>query len=293
MQLRWKVSFSVSCLHAAACMHEGLPIADASIAATLQPAVRALVDELTASNLQVDTALPQLVELAAEFENNRQLIEMLGKRILGVGMLSEAKISRLAGCVTGLEAAWLRKQPGLVEELAVRGRPLREQWEARGPGLLHAIAKLSDKNIIAPSAEVVLVSPLVGGHGRSHLKSNRVTFEAVLTHPNPELSETLRLGWLLSQLNLDLPMLGESVSSRRLPTLASLAMLPLVLAAAEVVELATLDLATLTRAIDVWYVPTTSSKTTAQKLLDWWQAYSNSNTRWLVALAALDQIFCE
>ena len=203
----------------------------------------------------------------------------------------------MAGCIAGLEAAWLRHQPRLVDELAVRGRPLREQWEARGPGLLRAVEKLTPEEfpeeLLVSAAEVVLVSPLVGGHGRAHLLSNRVTFEAVLTHPYPDLPETVRLGWLLAQLHLDVPRLGETVPSFRLPRLARLATLPLVLAAAESVELAQFNQATLGQAITRWYVAPPTTDELPQQLLDWWHAYSTTDTRWPVALAALDAMVGE
>ncbi len=290
MDLRWKASFSASCLHAALCMREGLPVADSTILPKLQPAADALCSELQACGFDVDGALPLLVDLSSDYENNRQLIEMAAKRVLGARALSEAAILRLAGSVADLEASWLREQPGLVEELSVRGRPLREQWEARGPGLLKVITKLTDDHFLAPSAEVVLVSPVVGGHGRAHLPSNRVTFEAVLTHPHSDLPETLRLGWLLSQVNLEVPALGESVSRERLPTLASLATLPLILAAAERVELATLDEPSLARAQAAWYLPAGLPANTPSILLDWWQAYESRDTRWPVAMSALEQM---
>ena len=290
MELRWKISFSASCLHAAASMNEGLSIADSTISPILGPPAEALAAQLHACGFDVDSTLPLLTGLAADYEHNHQLIEMAVQRTRGAGRLSDANISLLTGNIADLEAAWLREQPALVEELAVRGRPLREQWEARGPGLLRAITKLTVENFIAPSAEVVLVSPLVGGHGRAHLLSNRVTFEAVLTNPHSELPEILRLGWLLSQLNLDIPMLSEPISPLELPYLASLATLPVVLAAAESVELATLDVATLAKAIDLWYLPQTLPSDAPQKLLQWWQAYEDSNTRWPVAMAAIGQM---
>lgn len=288
MQLRWKVSFSASCLHAATCLCEGLPVIDTTTAAILQPATDQLSSELHACNLAIETTLPLLVGLAADYENNRQLIEMAIQRTGDTA--SPATISRLAGAIADLEAAWLRKQPNLVEELAVRGRPLREQWEARGPGLLHAITRLTSENFVASAGEVVLVSPLVGGHGRAHLLSNRVTLEAVLTNPFPDLPETLRLGWLLAQLNLDVPVLSEPVSLQQLPRLASLATLPLVLAAAEAVELAACDEATLARAINCWHLDPSLPSGTPRILMEWWQAYRNSETRWPVALTALDQM---
>jgi len=293
MELRWKASFSASCLHAAACLSEGHAGIDTTVVALLQPAADQLFQELGACGLAADSTLPLLVGFAAECENNRQLIELAVRRIRGPGAVSEAAISRLSGCIADLEAAWLREQPTLVEELAVRGRPLREHWEARGPGLLRQLTDLTVANFIAPAAEVVLVSPLVGGYGRAHLLSNRVTFEAVLTHPDPELPETLRLGWLLAQLNLDVPILSESIRPSAVPRLASLATLPLVLAAAESVELATCDEATVARAISCWHIAPPQHDDAPRRLLEWWHAYTVSDRRWPVAMAALDHMLRE
>jgi hypothetical protein len=280
MQIRWKASFSASCLHAAACLEEGLPIADAQLASLLEPPARALLAELAASGLQ--SALPLWVALAADYENNRQLVERAVTRQQGA--VSAETLTRLAGCVADLEAAWLGEWPALAEELAVRERPLREQFEARGPGLLRAVERLTAETLIVEQAEVVLVCPVVGGHGRAHPKNNRVTFEAMLTHSDPALPEVLRLGWLLAQLNLDLPALGEAP-----PLLGSLATIPLVLAAAEQVELAALDEMTLARALRCWHLPPWSDQT-PEKLLTWWQTYANSQTRWPVAVRALEQM---
>lgn len=293
LELRWKLSFSASCLHLATAMAEGLPIADSAIASRLLAPTEALLSELQAAGLDAPQILPTMISLAADFENNRQLIEMTVRRTRGAGAVSEASLGLLAGCISDLEAAWLREQPNLVEELAVRGRPLREQWEARGPGLLRAVAMLGGEQLLAPAAEIVLVSPAVGGHGRAELHSNRVTFEAVLTNPHPELPEILRLGWLLSQLNLDVPVLSEPLPTDRVTSLASWATLPIVLAAAEQVELASLDEPTLAAAISAWYLPQTQCDNVVEKLLEWWQAFSTSQTRWPVALAALEQMLLD
>ncbi len=284
MQLRWKASFSATCLHAAACMHEGLPIADTAIATTLEPAIKALLRELNACSLPVDETLPLLVSLAAEYENNRQLVEIVATRTVEANSLGTAAITRLAGCVADLEAALLRESPMLVDELAVRGRPLREQWEARGPGLMRQVAMLTEESLLVPSGEIVLVSPIVGGHGRAHLRNNRVTFEAVLANPHAVLPETLRLGWLLAQLNFDLPCYSDSIAGPRLPLIAKLASVPLILAAAETVELAELSTATLSESLACWYLPTDL----AAPLQQWWGTYTTGKTRWTVALAALD-----
>lgn len=290
MELRWKASFSATCFHAAACIDAALPVVDVRLAEVLEPAVKELSVELRACGLSSDSTLLLLSGLASGYENNRQLMEVAATRMLGAGALSEAPLSRLTACAAQLEGALLRDRPELVDELAVRGRPLREQWEARGPGLLRQAARLvGDEDFLVSDAEVVLVAPLVGGHGSAHLKSNRIAFEAVLTNPHEDLPETLRLAWLLAQLNLDLPRYSDPIRGPRLQYVASLATAPLVLAAAETVELAQLTPESLSRALSCWHL----SASSAEPLFAWWDAFFSGNTRWPVALAALDAMLHE
>ncbi len=288
MQLHWKTSFSATCLHAAACLAEGLPVADQKLSDALKLPVTELVRELEACGLSVESTLPLLVSLAAEYESNRQLAEVAFKKLRGASDLQDEAVSRLAGRVTDIEATVLRTRPQLLEELSVRCRPLREQWEARGPGLLKQMRRFVDDDaFLASAAEIVLVAPIVGGHGRAHLQGNRVVFEAVLANPHAELPEILRLGWLLGQLNFDLPRFGDSVSGNRLSQLAGLATVPLVLAAAEEVELVSSAHEMLDQTLAYWHLPTESS----ERLQQWWQAYSTGQVRWTVALAGLDAMF--
>lgn len=293
MKLRWKPSLSATCLHAAACFREGLPIADEQLATELAEPIDQFFAEMAACELAVEDLLPPLVALAGEVENNRQLVEMVATKLWGRGSLDETVRNLLAGAVADLEAAVLRSRPKLAEELAVRGRPLREQWEGRGPGLLRQMARLTEELLLPEQATVVLVAPIVGGHGRAHLLNNRVTFEAVLTHPQPELPETLRLAWLLGQLNLDIPIFGEHIHASRLGRTGSLAVLPLVLAAAEEVELAQLDATTLRLALECWHLPSNLPADFDEQLLRWWHTYAEGSKSWTVALTALDRMLSE
>lgn len=293
MKLNWKASVSATCLHAAACFREGLPVADELLAAELSGAVQQFLNELEIPGLSSEDLLAQLVSLAGQVENNRQLAELAITRRWGRGGASDLNLGLIAGAVSDLESALLRINPGLVDELATRGRPLMEQWESRGPGLLKQMARLTDELLIAPSAEVVLVAPIVGGHGRAHLMGNQVTFEAVLVNPNPELPETLRLAWLLAQLNLDLPMFSENFSGQRLSVIAQLATLPLVLEAAQRVELASSNQQMLEQAIDRWHLSPDLPADLGEILQTWWQTYFAGNSRWPVALTALDAMLNE
>jgi hypothetical protein len=141
---------------------------------------------------------------------------------------------------------------------------------------------------VVESARVCLVLPAAGGHGVVHAPTNTVRLEALLANPHPRLPEVVRLGWLLGQLQADLPPLVEHVPAGRAESLMMLAMVPATLAAAEDVELASCDAATIGDSLKCWHVPHDS--TTAEVLLRWWQTYSSSQAEWRVALAALGQM---
>ena len=293
MKIDWSASLSASCLHAAACFQEGLPVADNELVPALSEPIEQLLSELNTRGLPADEVLPQLVALASEVDNNRRLVEMAFTRLWGKQSFDEVSGARLAGGIAELEAALLRVRPGLTDELDLRSRPLREQWESRGPGLLRQIERLTEDSLLVESASVVLVAPIVGGHGRAHLLGNRVTLEALLVNPQPQLPETLRLGWLLSQLNQDLPMFSERIHPARRPHVIGLATLPLVLAAAETVELARLDAETLRSALECWHLPPGLPGDVEKRLQTWWSTYHGSTTGWAAALAALEAMMAE
>ena len=115
----------------------------------------------------------------------------------------------------------------LEQELASRERPLREQWEARGPGLLLHTSRSADPARLPQQATVWLVHPIQGGGGTAHPRFHGVTLEAMLYHPVAELPEPLRLAWLLAQLG-ETP--HRKAARRRL---VQLALTPAVLSAAE------------------------------------------------------------
>lgn len=294
MNLRWKASYSASCLHAAMALHEGLPAVDTELAAALAPVSEELFRCLDLCDFTSPRAYDLLVGLTGEIENNRQLVERLTKRVLGSKKVSETATTQLVGAIADLESTMLKTRPNLLEELEVRARPLREQWESRGPGLMRRVTQLTESSFLTSAAEIVLVNPLIGGHGRAHIPLNRVTFEAVLTNPHEDLPEALRLGWLLAQVNLDLPLYADLISSSSQQfQLSSLATLPLILSAAEHVEWAELNEASLARALECWHFSRELPEDTPARLLNWWDTYTSSNSSWGIAMASLIPLICE
>ncbi|MGD9636048.1 MAG: hypothetical protein AB7G28_18035 [Pirellulales bacterium] len=298
MELTWKASESASGLYAAMCIHSGLPVADPRLAEAFVPSLDFALAEFETCRVPADVLLSVMTGLAARgVEDNRQLVEQSVARLIGKNSLNAAATSRIATAVGGLKAAFLSAyhqtiaddSKPLVDELLLRGRPLLEQWEARGPGLLRQIARSTEESIAVDAAEVTLVYPIIGGNGIAHRAVNTVSFEAVLTNPVESLPEVLRLAWLLTQLNLDLPMYADNIAAEHRDAVAQWATVPPVLAAAEYVELAPLSEQSLAEAIEAWRLPGGNSEQAAT-LLEWWSTYQDGGTSWAVALAALEQM---
>lgn len=298
MEITWKASFSASCLHAVACLADGLPVVDSEFGELVAEPAEVLIATLAECSLQPVPTLRTLASWASQYENNRELVVVTLSKLRGPSSINEQHVSLLAAAISNLESRVLASRPEMVEELALRGRPLQEQWNARGPGLLKQIERLTEENFVAPATEIVLVQPMLGGAGYADMKANRVVFEAVLTNPHPTLPEALRLGWLLAQLNADVPIYAEAVGPDILPRVAAMATIPVVLSAAETVEWATYDLATIELALGCWHVETLGSRhadmqspqQTADQLFRWWKTYDGGASSWPVAWRALESM---
>ncbi len=124
------------------------------------------------------------------------------------------------------EAQWAQAAldaalPGWEEQLAARTRPLRELWQARGPGFLRQLLRqLPPRDSRTPPSlggespdwPVLAVHPLSGGHGLLLPDQRTLLLEAMLTDADDRLPEILRLAWLVAQRAL-----AESPAADSLP----------------------------------------------------------------------------
>jgi len=290
MELRWLASISASYTHAAAAMLRGWPMADSTLEAAMRPHVDQLDELFKTFNLPAKATMRNLVPLSAANENLRDLADLVIIKTVGrIEHHSRATVE-LQGALRELELAFQQAEPDALNNLELRSRPLREQWDARGPGLLRSIGHLTDENLMVPRADIMLVHPACGGSGEAHLFYNSVRIEAVLANVTPQLPETLRLGWLLAQLNLDVPIYAEALRRNRLPLVASLAMLPPALAAGEQLELTQFDDTAIRFALEAWRLPVGDFDRTADALRRWWETYQAKRPSMGVALAALDRM---
>lgn len=289
MHLTWKPSSRASCLHAACVLCEGLPTGDAELAAALSDSVRQVQQAIRASGLPAETFW-QLAPLCAG----------LGPQTGAEGSVPQAARDLLDAALGQMETVLRSRRGDLDAELASRQRPLREQWEARGPGLLRQVALATDPQQMASEARVYLTYPFQGGGGAAHRCCQAVTLEGVLYHPTRELPETLRLAWLLAQLpaspRADDPDAPHMTDTRR-DRLRRLALAPAVLQAAERVDLTARAEDLLELALQTWHLARSGqpARRLAQILAPWWRAHSQQQgqdaaERWRESLGSLQDL---
>ncbi len=293
MQVDWVTNHTAACCHAAEGLARGLPLADSRLNDSFVEAAQSLNQAISSLPVPGHQIWSNLLAYAHQFDDRHSLVRRALRKSIGVEHTSEESVIRIAGCLREVEVAAKQSLPQMLDDLAHRLRPIQEHWEARGPGLLIAIANLTDKRLFSEQATVVAVHPAFGGGGSASLITNSVRFEAVLTNVVDGLPEVLRLGWLLSQLNHELPMFGDRVNGTRLPLIAQLAMLPPTLQASETVELSQLSPFTLAAALPAWHIDIEADKDIAAILLDWWHTYLDTRPAWDIALAALDHMVGE
>lgn len=288
LEIRWTTSSSASALRAAWLLADERPLVDPALVERLSPAAERLRDTLSVLPASAEQVWQHLLPLSAGIEGNRELAEVVLRKTCGAAAAT-AHRERLSAAIAVVEHAFRALLPNCADDLVLRARPLREQWEARGPGMLRRLAELTQPDILVDRAAVVLVQPMLGGYGETYLPYNAVHLEAVLANPVAELPEIVRLAWLLAQLHLDLPRFSERLTAARLPRIAGLALVPAILQAAQHVELVRLNEPLVERALQLWQ-KAGSDAAEVHTLYDWWTTYEHSRPSFAIALQALDRM---
>ncbi len=289
MNLQWTSSINVSAFHTAWCW------------AHYPDRVLQLPDELRSAAEELNqlvVGLPgstttrfwdQLLTLSASVENSAQLADRLCNRLgLTVAVFQPKLAASLYRCRSQFEKAY----PNYTAEMILRTGPLRQLWDGCGAGLLRLIGQTIGEQMLVEESQIVLVQPLMAGMGYAHLSTNRIHLEALLTNAIPQLPESLRMAWLLSQLDLDRPVTSELINTHRLCSVAGLGMLPVVLTAGEELELCHYSPQLVTQAIEYWYVESLQldASTASAVVTAWWEAFQDSRPTWRIALTGLDQM---
>ena len=291
MHLTWTPNASASAMHAAHSICEyGDKLSDPRVSESIGKYAMGL-GEWIATAAPFDTARfwSLLIGHSAMIDANTELARAVVRKA-ALRIDNNTAISQLAGYISDIEAAYNQLFPKFLEQIPLRARPLQEHWLGFGTGLLAHLGRLTQKDLLVSEARVILLQPILGGAGFAHIEQNQVCIEAVLTNPMIELPEVVRLTWLLSQLQLDLPIHSETIGANLLGRLAPLAMLPPILAAAEVMELSKCDESVAELAIEHWHIPVPKDKDAHTEIvpimMDWWETYLQTRPGWQTALQA-------
>jgi hypothetical protein len=294
--LRPRAMPRASCYYAVARLAAGRIPVQTEISTAIGEPTAALVGYLGGNGLPTEAVCERLVSAAATSDSARETARTTLVRAVGAGR-AEASVERLAGLLSALEAAYHRAFPTIGDELALRSRPLWELWEAHGPGLLAAAGRATDKRLLVDEATVLLVQPFgAGGGGAAFAASNTVALEAVLANPHPRLPETVRLAWLVSRLQADLPEFAESLPAGAAEPTIAWGMLPAVLDAAADLEVVRPADDLLAHAAEAWELPGSGGEgcaKAAEAVAGWWAAYRARPVPFPVALAALARLLAE
>jgi hypothetical protein len=298
-RLRWEIGDRLSPLHAARCWAAGAPGIDPLAVQKITAPLALLTQRLAAAEIDLAVFWRQLVVAAAAGDDDLQAT----RGALCAAGLGELAIDATAAAISSLLAdtrlAFQERYPKLADQLSLRARPLREQWEAYGAGLLRRIASSTHESFIPKTATVLLVSPYRGGDGDCHPAAKKLWIEAVLANPIAEVPEVLRLGWLVARLGLAAQMLpaeppgvGEPQErAARSFNVLSLALVPITLEAAAHLDLgpspsqAPLLIAT---AAEAWNGSV--DPLVVEALQRWWSQSQQLKPPFPIALKALDRM---
>jgi hypothetical protein len=298
-RVRWEIGDRLSPLHAARCWAAGAagidPVASHKIAAPLT----VLTERLASAEIDLGIFWRRLVAAAAGGSDDLQA----SRTALVAAGIGELALDGTAASISSLLAetrlAYQERYPKLAEQLALRARPLREQWEAYGAGLLRRIATLTHESFIPKSATILLVSPYRGGDGDCDPAAPKLWIEAVLTNPIASIPEVLRLAWLISRLGLASQIIpGASVAGAehdeqvaRSFDVLSLALLPTVLDAAAFLDMGASPSQSpelIATAAEAWNGSIDPS--IVDVLQRWWSQSQELKPPFPVALKALDRM---
>jgi len=309
MKLNWRINTNASLLHSAAAIARDATLSDPRIAAAAREPALAMHRTMLQAGLSSDAMWPHLCASACQRNEMTDIVadalanaEPAGRDLAAI----QAELIRSAGKLDGNLRAIL---PALEDELRHRSRPLREQWDARGPGLARSLNGTFNQGVALEQADVFLVHPVLGGGGEIDLKHTALRFEALLANPVPSLPEVVRLSWFLAQLMCQQADQGDAgehhavehtvvdkdlrQTKRGARHWHALATVPATLAAAEAVELAVCNAELVELAITTWCqrpfeLSSRSPSETARCVWNWWQARDASAT-WNQAVSELNQ----
>lgn len=295
-RIRWEIGDKLSPLHAARCWAAGASAIDSTFAAKIAEPLAELTKRLAASELDLESFWRRLIAASAAGANDQDACRT-ALTAAGIGELGlDACASAILTCLAETRLAYQERFPKSSQQLSLRARPIREQWDGYGAGLLRRIAKKTHESFIPKNAVSIFLSPYRGGDGDCDPATSTLWIEAVLTNPVPSVPEVLRLAWLVTRIGIGTQVLSsqsgeQNEDDSRASLVVALAALPVVLDAACYLEMAptpTVTAGLIDDAMQTWFGPMEPS---VIEIVDkWWSQSEQLKPPFPVALKALDRM---
>ncbi|MGB0599167.1 MAG: hypothetical protein ACPGLY_20985 [Rubripirellula sp.] len=277
----------MSAAHAAHIAAIGAAFADPSTEQLLVEPVTEINNRMVASSLDVAEFWQRyLREVMIDTEQSVACAEAL--LAAGCSELQLEQISRaVRGRLVDARSLFLKKFPKLVDQLQLRSRPIRDQWDTFGTGLLREVGRQiwgeqPPKRWSPTRIDALVVQPIRGGDGGYDTERKRIWVEAMLTDADPRIPEIIRVAWLITRLTIDAYIRDEADD-----TLAgswSLVSLPLVLEAGRELEILREPELPICQAANLWRF---CDESTARTLQQWWQQFRDASMPLPAALKIL------
>ena len=291
LSIRWSVDADLSFLHAAEVVASGGLCSDRKTEQALAGPVTEINSRLLSASLDMGAFWQRLLDERLSDPNHPNACSIA---LLDAGC-SELQVEQTASVITNrlseARMAFQRRFPKLAEQLDLRGRPIRTQWDTYGPGLLNNIALQIWSD--SPPADWwptridgLLIQPMRGGDGGYESNLRKFWIEAMLTDADQSVPEVLRVAWLVTQLAVEVHTRERSSESpSSLPW--EIGCVPMVLSAGRELDLVKGDTLPLEAALRLWNLGTSE---TSGVLLEWWEQARASSSPIPVSLKQLDQM---
>lgn len=287
-KIKWIPNAPGSVLYATAVVAQNQFVADAVIDQLLIGPVSDINSQLGMADLDLARFWNRLVASGFESGEDAARCEQALLEAECSPLSADTLARNIAGKLTDIRLAFAERFPKLAEQLPLRARPLQDAWNERGPGLLRAIGRQAHDSLLPARANVHLVGPVRGGGGDVDPPRQNAWIEALLTNNDPTLPEVLRVAWLLARLGLGRDRANRMIDQQHLPTVAALALVPIVLHAGQELELVAPGPLPIPAALERWQQ--TSGPATVAIVQDWWQQWTPAEMPFPVAIKALDKM---
>ncbi len=299
-RIRWTIGDRLTPLHAAQCYALGSRGVDPKLAASLAAPMGEIMARLAAADLDVGMFWNRLMDAALSTEHDVAACE---RALLAAGcshLAVESTAASVASQFSDIRLIHGDRFPKLADQLLLRARPIREQWDAYGSALMRQIARQTHESFIPKTVTAILLSPFRGGDGDCDPASHKLWIEAVLTNPSRDVPEVLRLAWLIARIGLITALSGDEktddsnlwMSPTHAARVCALALVPITLSAAKELELVPergLEMtALISEATGLWR--TASAGATVATIDRWWKQVELLPTPFPVTLKALDRM---